>query len=97
MRTLIALALLTACEASGPVNAFDAYEVTDPYGDSEPNCPPLTKRQQKHAECAAKGLALLSLSCVTPAQAVAACKAAHPGGAICYDPETGLCAGCWQL
>ena len=90
MRTYLAIALLlTACEANAPVNTFDAYEVTDPYGDSEPAClPPDAQR----AECAKAKQVPLNGDCVTLTWADYHCQKA--GG--CYSQTHLTCVVCVQ-
>lgn len=94
MRALALALLLLSCEANAP-NAWqqtDAPDVTDPYGDSEPNCPTMTARQKTYWLCNGKGKVALYGSCVTAGQATAACAAL--GAAFCHDGESGLCAAC---
>lgn len=94
--SLIALAL-ASCEASAPTfYAQDAADTTDPYGDSEPDCPAMTARQKTYWLCSSKGKVALYGSCVTAKQAQMAC-ADLSDKSLCHDAESGLCVSCVPL
>lgn len=94
MRALALALLLTACEASAPVNAYqaDTPEVTDPYGDSGDSEPVCLHPSEQRAECQKLKQVPLNGDCVTLSWADYRCKKA--GG--CYSLTYLTCITCVQ-